>query len=90
MMERLLQKIYVTMISQLGFNHDIGSQTAYSYAAIHPNNVSKLVIMDFTFPGFSPLGFHKVPDIPEMLTFGKEKEYLSSFYKAFAYSYSNK
>ena len=29
--------------------------------------------MDFTFPGFSPLGFHRVPDIPEMLTFGKEK-----------------
>ena len=42
--------------------------------------------MDFTFPGFSPLGFRKVPDIPEMLTFGKEKEYLSSFYKGLAYN----
>ena len=27
--------------------HDIGSHTGYSYAAAHPNNVSKLVIMDF-------------------------------------------
>jgi len=51
------------LVSQLGFNkiflaaHDIGSQTAYSYAATHPNNVSKLVIMEFAFPGFSPPGF---------------------------------
>src|SRR5215213_10364455 len=44
------------LVSQLGFNqpillvaHDIGSQTAYSYAAAHPTNVSKLVIMDFIF-----------------------------------------
>ncbi|MGI0000231.1 MAG: alpha/beta fold hydrolase, partial [Nitrososphaeraceae archaeon] len=45
------------LTSQLGFNqqillvaHDVGAQTAYSYAAAHPNNVSKLVIMDFHFP----------------------------------------
>jgi triacylglycerol esterase/lipase EstA (alpha/beta hydrolase family) len=48
------------LVSQLGFKqiflvgHDIGAQTAYSYAAAHPNNVSKLVIMDFIFPGFVP------------------------------------
>jgi pimeloyl-ACP methyl ester carboxylesterase len=86
----------------LGFNkkillvaHDIGAQTAYSYAVVHPNNVSKLVIMEFAFPGFLPPGFegvtwwfafHQVPDIPEMLTFGKEKEYLSWFYKGLAYN----
>jgi alpha-beta hydrolase superfamily lysophospholipase len=40
------------LVSKLGFNkillaaHDIGAQTAYSYAATHPNNVSKLVIID--------------------------------------------
>ena len=51
------------LTSQLGFNqillvaHDVGSQTAYSYAAAHPNNVSKLVIMDFPFPGFLPPEF---------------------------------
>jgi pimeloyl-ACP methyl ester carboxylesterase len=89
------------LISQLGFKkillvaHDIGAQTAYSYAAAHPNNVTKLVIMEFAFPGFLPPGFegvtwwfafHQVPDIPEMLTFGKEKEYLSWFYKGLAYN----
>jgi pimeloyl-ACP methyl ester carboxylesterase len=51
------------MISQLGFDkiflvtHDVGAQTAYSYATAHSNNVTKLVIMDFTFLGFSPPGF---------------------------------
>ena len=69
------------LISQLGFNkillvaHDVGSQTAYSYAANHPNNVSKLVLMDFPFPGFLPasfgqngpwwFAFQQVPNLPE-------------------------
>jgi len=52
------------LVSQLGFNqpifliaHDVGAQTAYSYASAHPNNVSKLVIIDFIFPGFIPPEF---------------------------------
>ena len=51
------------LVSQLGFNniylvaHDVGAQTAYSYAAAHPDNVSKLVLMDFPFPGFLPPEF---------------------------------
>jgi pimeloyl-ACP methyl ester carboxylesterase len=80
------------LVSQLGFNkkinlvgHDIGVQTAYSYAASHPNNVSKLVILDVPLPGFFHPGFedcccfHQTPDIPEALTAGKEREYLSWF-----------
>src|SRR5215212_7236327 len=89
------------LLSRLGFNkiflvaHDIGVQTAYSYAAAHPNNVSKLVIMEFAFPGFSPpgfegivwwFGFHQTPDIPEALIAGKEREYLSWFYRGLAYN----
>ncbi len=91
------------LISQLGFNqqillvaHDIGSQTAYSYAAAHPNNVSKLVIMDFIFPGFIPpefgengpwwFAFHQTPNLPESLVKGKEREYLSWFIKGLAYN----
>jgi pimeloyl-ACP methyl ester carboxylesterase len=34
--------------------HDIGVQTAYSYAAIHPDNVSKLVILDVPVLGILP------------------------------------
>jgi pimeloyl-ACP methyl ester carboxylesterase len=90
------------LVSQLGFNkiflvaHDIGSQTAYSYAAAHPDNVSKLVIMEYIFAGFLPpefgqngpwwFAFHQVPNLPEVLVQGKEREYLSWFYKGLAYN----
>jgi pimeloyl-ACP methyl ester carboxylesterase len=90
------------LTSQLGFNqillvaHDVGSQTAYSYAAAHPNNVTKLVIMDFPFPGFLPpefgengpwwFAFYQVPDLPEALLEGKEREYISWFMKGLAYN----
>src|SRR4029079_2826751 len=52
------------LVSQLGFNkiylvgHDLGALPAYAYAAVHPNNVSKLVLMELTFPGYTP------PSIP--------------------------
>jgi pimeloyl-ACP methyl ester carboxylesterase len=88
------------LVSQLGLGqkiylvgHDIGVHTAYSYAVAHPNNVSKLVILDVPVPGFYRPGFedccwwfsfHQTPDIPEALTAGKERGYLSWFYTTFA------
>jgi pimeloyl-ACP methyl ester carboxylesterase len=90
------------LISQLGFKkillvaHDIGAQTAFSYTETHPNNVSKLVIMDYIFSGFLPpqfgqngpwwFSFHQVPNLPEFLVGGKEREYISSFVKMLAYN----
>ena len=90
------------LTSQLGFNqillvaHDVGSQTAYSYAAAHRNNVTKLVIMDFPFPGFLPpefgengpwwFAFQQTPNLPEALVEGKEREYISWFFKGLAYN----
>ena len=86
----------------LGFNkiflaaHDVGSQTAFSYTAGHPNNVTKLIIMDFFFPGFfSPalgqngpwwFSFYQQQDIPEMLIQGHEREFISSFMRGLAYN----
>src|SRR5215203_3839304 len=78
------------LTSQLGFNqpilliaHDIGGQTAYSYAVAHPQNVSKLVIMDFPYPCFLPpefgeygpwwFPFHQQPNLSEFLVEGKEE-----------------
>jgi len=92
------------LVSQLDFNnqpiflvaHDVGAQTAYSYAFAHPNNVTKLVIMDFPYPGFLPpefgkngpwwFTFHQTPNLPEFLVEGKEREYLSWFMKGLAYN----
>ncbi len=95
------------LTSQLGFNkiflvgHDIGAIPAYTYAAVHPNNVSKLVLMELTFPGYTPppsisgnpgrwwVAFHQVPDMPEVLVQGKEREYLTYFFKGLAYNPSS-
>ena len=88
------------LVTQLGFKtiflvgHDIGTQVAYSYAAAHPMEVNRLVVMDLTIPGFEPPGmmpiwwrsFHETPDIPEALVQGKEMMYLSWFYRNLAYN----
>jgi pimeloyl-ACP methyl ester carboxylesterase len=88
------------LVTQLGFKtiflvgHDIGTQVAYSYAAAHPTEVKKLVVMDLTIPGFEPAGmmpiwwrsFHETPDVPEALVQGKEMMYLSWFYRNLAYN----
>jgi pimeloyl-ACP methyl ester carboxylesterase len=84
------------LVSQLGFKgiflvgHDFGVQVAYSYAAAHPNDVRRLVILDVPIPGIGPgenitglwwIPFHMVRDIPEMLVEGHEREYLAWFYR---------
>ena len=89
------------LVTQLGFKtiflvgHDVGAQVAYSYAAAHPTEVRKLVIMELPFPGFTPpqlqgkiwwFPFHQVPDLPEALVQGKELNYLSWFYHNAAYN----
>lgn len=70
--------------------HDIGGMVAYTYAAQHPDAVERLVIAEVLLPGFGleekmnpaaggywHFGFHMTKDVPEMLTEGKERKYLS-------------
>jgi pimeloyl-ACP methyl ester carboxylesterase len=88
------------LVTQLGFRtiflvgHDIGTQVAYSYAAAHPTEVKKLVVMELTIPGFAPAGrmplwwgiFHQTPDVPEALVQGQEMMYLSWFFHNLAFN----
>jgi pimeloyl-ACP methyl ester carboxylesterase len=92
------------LVGKLGFKtiflvgHDIGSFVVYPYAAAHPSEVRRLVVMDVPPPGFFPppsvnggpllwwIIFHQTPDVPEALTQGKEMEYLSWFYQNLAYN----
>src|SRR5919112_1284325 len=92
------------LVTQIGFRtiflvgHDIGSFVAYPYAAAHPSEVKRLVIMDVPPPGFFPppqvnggpplwwILFHQTPDVPEALVQGKEREYLSWHYQNLAYN----
>jgi pimeloyl-ACP methyl ester carboxylesterase len=75
--------------------HDWGGPTAFALAAAHPATVRTLTILDVTLPGiggdFSQGGkrwhhaFHLTPDLPEALVTGREREYLSWFYREYAY-----
>ena len=91
---KTVAEIMHQLVTQLGFKsiflvgHDIGTQVAYSYAAEHPTELKKLVVMELTIPGFVPAGrmplwwaiFHQTPDVPEALVQGKEMMYLSWFF----------
>jgi pimeloyl-ACP methyl ester carboxylesterase len=89
------------LITQLGFKdsflvgHDLGVLVAFSYAAAHPSEVRRLVILDVPITGFGPalnstrlwhIPFHMVRDIPETLAEGKEREYLTWFYSNYSYN----
>src|ERR1051326_5560567 len=88
------------LVTKLGFKtiflvgHDIGSPVSYSYAAAHPTEVKRLVVMELTIPGFAPPGrpplwwgiFHQTPDLPEALVQGKELIFLPCFYHNFSFN----
>jgi pimeloyl-ACP methyl ester carboxylesterase len=65
------------LVGKLGFKtiflvgHDIGTVVAYPYAAAHPSEVKRLVVIESPIPGFFPPGrppawhiiFHQTPDV---------------------------
>ena len=84
---RLITHLGFEHINLMG--HDIGGMVAYAYAATHLETVRRLVLAEFWLPGFGledgmdiakggswHFGFHMTPEIPEMLTAGREREYL--------------
>lgn len=74
--------------------HDIGLMVAYAYAAMYPQEVEKLVLMDAFLPGVA--GWEPIynnPDIwhfrfygptPEALVKGRERTYFEHFWNDFA------
>ncbi len=75
--------------------HDVGAWVAYPYAALFGNEVRRLALLDAGIPGITlpdalPIAperawrtwhfaFHAIPDLPEMLIAGREREYLDWF-----------
>jgi pimeloyl-ACP methyl ester carboxylesterase len=74
--------------------HDIGLMVAYAYAQASQEEVSHLAVVDAPLPGtavFDRLrsdprvwhfAFHGARDLPEMLVFGRERQYLQAFFDA--------
>lgn len=89
------------LVRKLGFKqiflvgHDISVPISYSYAAAHREDVRRLVVLEMLVPGSEleelrqglwHFGFNKAPNIPETLITGREREYISFFYKRDSYN----
>ncbi len=89
----LLQCLGVERFHLVG--HDWGGPTAFALAATQPEAVRTLTIIDVTVPGIGPdlsqggkrwhHAFHMTPDLPERLIEGRERDYLSWFYREFSW-----
>jgi pimeloyl-ACP methyl ester carboxylesterase len=80
--------------------HDMGALAAYAYAAEHRGDVRRLAWMEEPVPGFGLeeafaanwshgvmwwFAFNLVPDLPEALIAGRERDFLSHFYRRYSY-----
>lgn len=77
--------------------HDWGGPTAFSLALDHPDAVRKLAILDVAIPGDGAAdisqggkrwhhAFHQTPELPELLTAGREGVYLDWFYRNYGHA----
>ena len=89
----LLEILGVTNYHLVG--HDVGAWVAYPYAHLFGSEVRRLALLDAGIPGITlpdavPLApekawrtwhfaFHTIPDLPEALLTGREREYLDWF-----------
>ena len=72
--------------------HDVGGQIVYAYLHNYPNELSRAVIMNVAIPGIEPwyevkknpyiwhFAFHLIPELPELLVYGKQAPYFDYFY----------
>jgi pimeloyl-ACP methyl ester carboxylesterase len=70
--------------------HDIGMWIAYPMAAMYPDAIERVVLSEAGIPGLDPqrswhFAFNQLPDLPELLTEGKERPYLEWLFNSFAY-----
>jgi len=81
--------------------HDIGMWVGYAMASDYPAAVNKIALTEAVIPGLAPAPnifvkpdeniflwhfmFNQVPDLPEMLTAGREKEYLNFIFDNWSY-----
>lgn len=78
--------------------HDIGGMVAFAYGSRYSDDVASLIWGECPLPGTSTYEavkgspdvfhfvFHQVPDLPEFLIAGKEKEYIKHFLDKIAYN----
>jgi pimeloyl-ACP methyl ester carboxylesterase len=92
----LRHKLGFGRVSVVG--HDIGGMVAFAWAAAFPDSVERLAIVDVPIPGVSfwdnalvdPLlwhfAFHMKRDLPELLIYGREFQYIESLIRERIYN----
>jgi pimeloyl-ACP methyl ester carboxylesterase len=94
------------LVRELGYprvtvvGHDLGASVAYAWAAAHPDEVERLVLIEALPAGLEPrtpmvpelrgkplwhLAFLATPDVPEALLVGREQVFLSYLFRTGAY-----
>ena len=77
--------------------HDIGAWIAYTYASRNPSKIRRLALIDAVIPGLAPaeayrpapetmhrswhFAFNFLPELPEMLITGRERQFLSWLFR---------
>ncbi len=75
--------------------HDVGAWIAFAWAGRHPSAVERLVLLEAGLPGVTPekafsvenapkifqFYLNAVPELPELLTRGKEREFLAWLFR---------
>ena len=95
---QLAKQLGHTVVSVVG--HDLGAAVAYAWAAAHPDEVSRLVLMEALPAGLESAGsevptlrgkrtwhlaFMNAPDIPEALIAGREWIFVANLLRSGAY-----
>jgi pimeloyl-ACP methyl ester carboxylesterase len=99
--QTLAQDVHELLNDRLGISayhlvgHDWGGPTAFALAAAQCSAVKTFTILDVAVPGLGPdfsqggkrwhHAFHMTPDLPEALVSGRERQYLSWFYREYAW-----
>jgi pimeloyl-ACP methyl ester carboxylesterase len=88
----LVRSLGIERVKMVG--HDIGLMVAYAYAAQHPTEVERIVLMDAFLPGVGDWQkvwllrdlwhFHFYGETPLALVQGRERTYLEHFWNDFA------
>lgn len=90
----LVKTLHLREVTLVG--HDVGGQIAYAYLRAYPGELRRAVIMNVAIPGIEPwnevvrnpaiwhFGFHAVPELPELLVYGRQSEYFDFFFNGIA------
>ena len=92
LVHQVVKKLNLTDLTLVG--HDVGGQITFSYLHEYSKELKAAVILDVVIPGLNPwdevlrnpylwhFAFHSIPELPETVVFGKQKEYFEFFYNA--------